>query len=209
VLMDEAYVEIYTKVGLTHGRRVGASINTQLKNFTFDTFSSVFKRDLISWLIQNGSRRIVTVRQSYLEYINQIITTKLADGKSMSEIATELQKLVKSRGFYRWQALRIARTETTTAANYAAAQAGNTSGFVMEKMWISALDNRTRRPPNSHFDHYDMNQKRVGQREKFYVSGDNMAFPGSPEGQKGNVINCRCTVAIVPKRNSQGDLIRS
>jgi len=208
-LMDKAYIEIYTKVGLVHGRRVGASINTQLKEFTFASFSEVFKRNLLQFIAQSGGQRIVIVRQSYLEYINQIIATKLTNGKSMSEIATELQKLVRSRGFYRWQALRIARTETTTASNFAATQSGIVSGFVMEKMWISAIDSRTRRPPDSNFDHYSMNQKRVLQHEKFNVSGEQMSFPGSPQGSAGNVVNCRCTVAIVPKRDGEGNLVRT
>jgi uncharacterized protein with gpF-like domain len=207
--MNETYLEIYTKVGLVHGRRVGSSINTQLKEFTFNSFSIVFKRNLLQFIAQAGGQRITIVRESYIEYINQIIATKLTDGKSMSEIATELQTLVRSRGFYRWQALRIARTETTTASNFAATQAGEVSGFVMEKMWISAIDARTRRPPESRFDHYEMNQKRVLQTERFNVSGDKLSFPGDPKGRVGNVVNCRCTVAIVPKRDKQGNLVRT
>ena len=54
-----------------------------------------------------------------------------------------------------------------------------------------------------------MNQRRVGQSERFNVSGEMLSFPGDPKGRAGNVVNCRCTVAIVPKRDSQGNLVRT
>jgi len=52
-----------------------------------------------------------------------------------------------------------------------------------------------------------MNGKRVGYNEKFNVSGQEMEYPGDPNASAGNVVNCRCTVAVVPKRDSNGDLI--
>ncbi len=208
-LMFNAYLEIYTQIGLVHGRRVGRSINMQLKEFTFDAFSTSFKENLMRWLLGNGGSRITSVTRTYVELINNLIAVGLEEGKSLSVVTTEIQKLLKSRGFYRWQALRIARTETTTAANYSATQAGEVSGFVMEKVWISTLDSRTRKPPKSHFNHHNMNQVRVPEKSPFLVSGDLMQFPGAPTGQAGNVINCRCTVAIVPKRDRNGSLIRT
>jgi len=205
--MNTAYFDVYFAIGSDYGKRVGKDINRQLKAFTISEFISVFQRDLLTWLFRNGASRIVTVRQTYLEYIKQLIGIGIADGKSMSEISTDLERFVNRRDFYRWQAMRIARTETTTAANYSATVSSKVSGFENEKVWISTLDSRTRRPPLSHFNHHSMNQVKVGVDEAFNVSGQKMMFPGDPKGSAGNVINCRCTVAIIPKRDSRGNLI--
>ena len=78
----------------------------------------------------------------------------------------------------------------------------------MDKVWISALDARTRQAPDSKFDHYDMNQKRVPLDKPFNVSGEKLMFPGDPKGSGGNVINCRCSVAQVVRRDKDGNIIR-
>ena len=156
----------------------------------------------------------MSVREKYIVFIRTIVANGLEEGKSISEIATEMQRIIKSRNFYRWQSLRIARTETTTAANYAASVASNVSGVIIDKVWISALDARTRRPPESVFDHYSMNQKIVPLAEPFDVSGEKLMFPGAPTTPTGaetsaqNVINCRCTVARIVRRDKEGNIIR-
>jgi len=208
--IDQAYYKVYKTIGLVHGKRTGTKINKQInqKNFTLDTFINLFERTLLTWLIDNGGQRITSVRSTYIEYLNEIIARGISDGKNMSQIVTEMQKLINSRKFYRNDAFRIARTETTTAANYAATMASESSGVVMDKVWISALDGRTRRKPPDRYDHYDMNQKKVGLNNYFIVSGEEMLYPGDPNGSAGNVINCRCTVAQVARRDSTGRIIR-
>jgi len=116
-----------------------------------------------------------------------------------------MTKLIKSRNFYRWQALRIARTETTAASNYAATVSSSVSGVLMDKVWISALDERTRQ---GKFNHLEMNQKRVPLDKPFNVSGEKLMFPGDPKGSGGNVINCRCSVAQVVRRDADGNIMR-
>lgn len=207
-VITNSYFEVYTQIGKAYGKRVGSFINSRLKVFTFESFLNQFERSVFQWLFTNGGARITLVRDTYIVYINNIIATGLADGKTIQEISRELEILVNRRNFYRWQAMRIARTETTTASNFAATQSAEVSGFVMEKMWISAQDPRTRRPPDSHFNHFIMNGKKVAQRAFFNVSGEKMLFPGDPKASAGNVINCRCTVAMIPKRDIEGNLVR-
>ena len=84
----------------------------------------------------------------------------------------------------------------------------------MEKEWISAEDARTRGFENTQgFDHYHMNGVKVGEKEKFVLNSnkygqDLLEFPGDPKGKAGNLVNCRCTIALVPKRDDDGNLIR-
>jgi len=210
-LMVGAYNEIYTKIGIKHGERVGTTINAQLKNFSLGDFVNTYMRNITSWLLDNGSSRITMVEQTYFDDINRLIANALNEGININEVARDIDALIQENSFYRWKALRIARTETTTAANRAALEAGDVSGFVMNKVWISALDNRTRVIPEDSFDHLDMNGVQVERNEKFIVPGiegnEALEYPGAPNGSAGNVINCRCTVAIVPARDRNGQLI--
>jgi hypothetical protein len=129
-------------------------------------------------------------------------------------MSKEITELVNRRNFYRWQALRIARTETTTAANNAAVIAGETTSVVMDKVWISAVDARTRRTPPDRFDHVHMNLVKVPLGDDFNVSGELIAYPGAKTTKSGartsggNIINCRCTVGQTPRRDENGKIVR-
>lgn len=206
--ITNAYYDVYREVGVIHGQRVGKEINKQLKEFTTTAFLSQFNRTLINWLIANAGTRITTVRQTYIDYIINFIAKGLTDNKTIPEIVTELQKAIKGKNWYRWQLLRIARTETTAAANYASTVAASVSGTATDKIWISAQDSRTRRPPQSEYNHLAMNGVKVPQFEKFNVNGDMIDFPGDPKGEAGNIINCRCNSAVVVRRDSNGRIVR-
>ena len=209
----KAYYDAYLQIGLIHGKRIGKGINRDMKAFNGVLFESEFQRTLYNWILENVGSRIISVRQEYVEYIQSIIFQGIKDGNGFSQMATELEKLINSRSFYRWQAFRIARTETTAAANRAALVAGSSSGVVLEKIWISALDNRTRTIPKDRFDHRVMNGVKVGQNEYFNVQGELLEYPAAPikkdgtPSSAGNVIQCRCTTALIPKRDSNGRLM--
>lgn len=207
-VFNSTYIEAYTQIGISHGNRIGRGINKEIKNFTPETFSDAFKGSLAEWLQVNAGLRIVTVRQSLVNYLIGEIEKGITEGLTTAQVAARIHKLVNRRSFYRWQALRIVRTESTAAANYGATIAGEDSGLVLEKMWISSQDARVRQNEKGDlYDHDDMHGIRVGQNDDFNVQGDKIPFPGHPKGHPSNIINCRCTVALVPKRDGNGRLI--
>lgn len=209
--IKNAYLDTYLQIGLAHGRRVGNGLNAEIvkeKNFSFGSFESVFVQFIQNWLLSSGGKRIISVQQSVADYIIEFIAKSLDDGLDIKTIARELEKHIRSRGFYRWQIERIVRTETTAAANMAASIAGKESGLVLVKEWISSNDARTRqREKGDQFDHLDMDGIRVDEDGFFNVQGDMIKFPGDPDGQPGNIINCRCSVATIPKRDANGRLV--
>jgi hypothetical protein len=201
--MFNTYQMIYFNIGVRHGIRVGKFINIELtKEFTIPKFMLLFERNLPMFLRTFGITRIQQVHKTYLADVFQLFDSRLKAGKTLKETTDEVFKVMKSPRFYKWQAERIARTETTAAANYGAVQSGAVSGFVMQKRWISALDGRTRDP------HAAANGLRVNEKEPFNVGGERMMYPGDPSASAGNVINCRCTIAVIPKRDVNGRLIR-
>ncbi len=207
--IEAAFLQIYTEIGIQHGKKVGREINKEIdkKRFEVDDFSDGYRRFIQQWLLNNGGVRITSVREELIEYLIRFVVAQIDEGKDIRTISRLLQRHILSRGFYRWQIERIVRTETTAAANQGAIQAGESSGIQWEKEWISSKNARTRRKPDDVFDHYDIDGLKVPKAEKFNVQGDLLDYPGDPKGQPANVINCRCTVAVVPKRDENGRII--
>jgi len=194
--ITEIYKELYFKVGFPTYKKMLRKYKSQ-KNTAEFTFEQIIQ----SFLTDFGGQRIVSVHASFIESILQIISQGYAQNLSVADITRLLQNQ-----FYwnRVQAQRIARTETTTITNAATVLAADTSIYQMEKVWISVQDARTRRPPKSIFDHLDMNGTRVDYNTKFLVSGFEMEYPGDPKAPAGNVINCRCKIAVVTKVDEDG-----
>jgi uncharacterized protein with gpF-like domain len=193
--IKEMYKEIYTTLGNPQYKRIKRSIKADI------TFESIIQ----AWINSNLGYRIVSVHQTLIESIIAVIAKGYEDNISVADITRNLQNKF---GWYKAQALRIARTETTTATNYATVVAAQNSDFVLEKTWISVQDNRTRRPPKSVYDHLDMNGVKVGLNQPFFTSGEEIMYPGDPTAKAGNVINCRCKVVFTVKEDENGLPIR-
>ena len=207
------YYDFYKEVGIIHGKRVRKQVNKQIKEFTVNSFLSMFEKDLLGWLYTNSLTRVQSVQQGLIQYLQEFIAQGIVENKTVTELARDMEALINRRNFYRWQALRIARTETTAAANYASTIVSKTSGIVQQKKWLSAEDSRTRRTPKAEFNHFAMNGVKVEEDENFFVPNkfggvEELRFAGDPKGSAGNVINCRCNTYLVPKKDANGRFIR-
>jgi hypothetical protein len=209
----KAYIKIYTEIGLVHGKRVGKLANVGKKSFIPDFFKQVWERYVAMYMQQSLLSVIFDVRNEFIKHLTEVfMQARPAIGTDPSTVATWIHKQSRKRSFYRWQALRIARTESTAASNLAGLKAARESGFLMDKVWVSAQDDRTRRNPRDWFDHLHMNGKAVGMDEKFVMSStkghvDELLVPGDPDAHPANKINCRCTLIYKP-RKVNGRLVR-
>ena len=132
--------------------------------------------------------------------IRDVLIAAYAAGKSFSEISSELT----ATGFTQARSRLIARTETVTAANQGAMLSVKTTGLKLNKVWISAQDDRTRRRPRNKFDHLHMDGKLVGYEDPFNVDGEIMQQPGDRKNgaTAGNICNCRCAVGFATIREN-------
>lgn len=123
------------------------------------------------------------------------IKAALADGAAAGESIPDLAARIDGLFSTTWanRATTVARTEVISAYNGSTSTAiSNSDPEVIGGMeWIATADDRTRE------DHADADGMIVGRDETFSVGGDDLAYPGDPSGDPGNVINCRCTVAPV------------
>jgi len=210
--IEQAYFDIYETIGLIHGNRIGRGINRDIKNFLKPLFNAVFQNSIIDWVRENCGLRIVSVTNTISKTLISLVEKALADNLTVEQ----MQKFIRERinvGLSRYEVLRIVRTETTSAANHAALVSGETSGIVLVKQWVSTKDSRTRRKPKDEWSHIAMNGVKVEQNEKFIMVStkgevNEIDYPCGPGSSASNCINCRCSVALVPKRDSDGFVVR-
>lgn len=117
-------------------------------------------------------------------HISNAVTNGLLQGSSIDDIAEGLQAVTAMN----WRACRSAtRTAMTAAQNLgrmASYQRAENIGVAGSIEWMATLDNRTRD------SHRALDGERV---ELGGVFSNGLRFPGDPDGERGEVCNCRCT----------------
>jgi hypothetical protein len=208
--LAEAIQKIYISVGISTGTRVLAEIRKSAKQpeskagfglnqkWT-DEILNFFKLYLLNKAVLPVSRE---VRQELIKLVEQ----GLAEGWSIDKIAFALEQ----SNFPVTRARLITRTELGKAQWYGEELAKEESEFQTVGTWIAADDRRTRHSHNI----MDGKQTKPGEnfrvpvyRGKVLTGYDIMTGPGDPNGSAGNVINCRCTRALVAARDSQGKIV--
>lgn len=195
---------LYLDAAVTYGAKTVAYLRRQKARMPIgfneqmaELINQYFKLDLL-----NGVEDITAYTR---ELIRNVLIEGYPLGWSFDEIVSKLQ----SEDFTASRARLIARTETVTAANTGSHLAVKTTGLKVNKIWIAATDNRTRRSPRNHFDHLHMNGVVVGYDDYFTVSNEKLLHPGDRKhnASAGNVCNCRCTVGHIPLRDRNGKLV--
>jgi uncharacterized protein with gpF-like domain len=105
-----------------------------------------------------------------------------------------------------WRARLIARTELGKAAFAGRKQGEGKSEYEVQKEWIAANDHRTRH------SHAAADGQIIDMDARFQISrakggADMMEGPGDPDASAENIVNCRCSLATVAKRDERGRLI--
>lgn len=106
------------------------------------------------------------------------------------------KNLDREQSYWNTRAVRIARTESTGAYNFASLDALSIEG-VRFKKWNASYDSRTRP------EHRDADGQVAALDSPFLVGGQALMFPGDPSGAARLTINCRCF--IVGVNDLEGD----
>jgi hypothetical protein len=201
--IKKMFVELYSVIGLDYGNRINKDLEKVTKANVL--FNQYLLQQILLFLSNEGGVKITSVRDTLVDDVIKTIKDSLGENATVIDLQNAIYAIIrKSQTFYKWQSLRIARTETTTSSNFAAIKTAENSDLVLDKVWLSVQDNRTRITP---YDHLDMNNQKQELDKPFYIGGQEIYFPGDPKASPGNTINCRCTVAFVPKRDADGMLI--
>ena len=167
--------------------------------------SDVFSRAIMEWLRTNLGLRIVlmgdTISSWLRDTLADIYEAHSTDGveKITKLLYVETQKAWD--GVKKWMCRRIAQTEAMKAMNVASLEAAEALGIPYEKTWsISGINTRE--------THEAVDGITLAQGELFTVGGFPMEGPmderfGAPASE---VINCACTLIILPADNGLTDL---
>lgn len=216
--IQDAVIKIWTETGLTQGRRVIRDLQKELEELgqkNRPLFDETFAEQVRKYLMERGGYRMRLIAQSYRGWVTKLIGNAMQQEFTPDDLTDALYARFRSRGFYRWQMARIARTETTGAMNYGTMTAGETVQIQQQKIWITARDERVRRLPEDSFSHRALHEKKLDKDIPFEMPGKRftakLQFPGDPNvqpraGTAGAVINCRCSVGVVAARDQNGRL---
>lgn len=197
------YRDIYETIGLNYGNKVNNSLEKVKKANVL--FNENLLKEILLFLSSDGGIKITSVRNTLIDDVIKAIKEAIGENTTVVQLRDAIQSIIsKSQTFYKWQSLRIARTETTSASNFAAIKTAEASDLVLDKVWLSVQDKRTRITP---YDHLDMNNQKQDLDKPFFVGGENINYPGDTNASAGNVINCRCGLTFQPRRDANGDLI--
>lgn len=196
------FVELYTVIGVDYANRIKKSISKEINTKKISPDDSLV-REILLFLSNEGGIKITSVRSSLINDLIEAVKLKIEEQGTVIDLQNVIHEIVsRSQLFYKWQALRIARTETTSASNFSALHSASESEIELTKEWVAVRDNRTR------LDHTFENGQIVDFDAPFQMAdGSLLSYPGDIKAKPSQIINCRCTLAFKGKRDSDGMLI--
>lgn len=183
--IKDAFYRVYINTGKEFARQAFAQVELAKQNE-----DDIWESEMISFVNTTAATKITSINGTSIQKVRELLIRYSSEGLGIDEIARRLR--TDWRNMSTWRARAIARTEIIAASNYGALQGAKTTGFEMQKIWLSTRDNATRDP------HLMADGQRVQMYSKFNVGGELLEYPGDPAGSAGNVINCRCTIIFEP-----------
>jgi hypothetical protein len=147
---------------------------------------------LRDWYATQGAKKIKEVADTTRIDMQRLMRRAFEAGEPEQQV---IKQGLMARGLSVFRADTIARTETHMAAMYASKRTisdfATQAGVVMDKVWNSVKDERTR------FDHAQVDGQTVAMDGSFNVGGEQLDSPGDPTASAENIINCRCVTTYV------------
>lgn len=161
-------------------------------------FNAEWTRQIIEYFKLNLFNKVVLpISQTTRDYIEQIISLGTTQGWSIDRMVQEIE----SEDYLNGRVRRIVRTELARAINYGGTLARDKFEYKTQKRWVAVHDNRTRHA------HALADGQTVNDEDPFIVGGEQLDFPGDPNGSATNTIHCRCFAEDVALRDASGSLI--
>ena len=206
--LEKVIYKIHYSIGLEFGRLTGRQFRKenpiQIKAFRpLSNYNKEFNEHLLEYFRIYGGVMIRELSTTAVQAVIIEIRKSARLGETEEQMSDRIFKRINRKDFYLWQALRIARTETTIAMNEAQALSMISSGAEMDKIWVTRMDGRERESHNL------SNNQRVSESGFFLVGGYRMRFPGdrSQGAPAKQIVNCRCRCRYQAKRDGQGRII--
>lgn len=162
---------------------------TQLNSKSDKAFSDLAQGFIARGAAQKAKNLTQTTKDDLARVILQAEQDGVGTEVAAKAITTSMQGIAITR------ARTIARTETAGAANYAMYAQASDIDFKVNKVWVAVDDDRTR-PTHTFVDGTE-----IGFDEYFDVGGERLLYPGDPDADPSEIVNCRCTLIYEPVGN--------
>lgn len=159
-------------------------------------FEPIWRSAVETFLRQHGVTFVGDITNTTRKDLIRIMTKMSSANAGEMEV---VNALIKSN-IPAVRAMRIARTEITRALNAGILLAGAAMPFEVYKEWLTAEDENVRDKPFSHIALHGT----VLPLNKPFNNGEEIRFPGDPLSSAENVINCRCTLNLLPNLDPLG-----
>jgi hypothetical protein len=194
--------KIYTKVGVSAATFsydwIRNSVPKTKKDFIIDFFNAAWYEEMVNYFRLIGGTKVQGIDNTTKDIINNLLANILGQNLSRREQAKLFEETLNDPAFNRARSLVIARTESTTAANFGINMGAESSDYEVQKFWINTKDKRTRR------SHLLMTQDRIAINQPFIVGGVPMMYPGEVGAPAAEVVNCRCVMATEAIKDADG-----
>ncbi|MCC2111162.1 MAG: minor capsid protein [Hyphomicrobiales bacterium] len=157
---------------------------------------SPYEAAVAKWAKQHAASKIVEISNTTRKQINRVLTAGVKKGATNAAIAKDVREILGGRSAAA-RAERIARTETHTAAQVGSEAAARSTGLDMVGEWAAVEDARTR-PAHAAAD-----GQVIELGGTFTVGGEQLRYPGDPNGSAENIINCRCVALWRLRRDGE------
>ena len=155
--------------------------------------ANIFAERVNQWLLTYGAKKIESINNTVRKKVGETLGDAFLEGLSIPQIEKRLRKDMSI--WSKFEATRVARTETTAAAGRGSLEGADASGVTLRKVWIAAFDSRTR-VTHKTTDQKSRLNKGIPLDDEFEVGEDKMQSPGTGNDAKEN-INCRCSIGYV------------
>jgi hypothetical protein len=198
----DALEKIYTKVGVSSATFsydwIRNSVPKSRKDFILDFFNPQWYIEMVEYFRLIGGNKVTGIDETTIDKIKNVLANILGQNLSRRDQAKLFQQTLNDPAFNRARSLVIARTESTTAANFGINMGAESSDYEVAKFWINTKDKRTRR------SHLLMTKEPIAINQPFLVGGVSMMYPGDPSAPASEVVNCRCVMATEAILDSDG-----
>ena len=208
--INRVSVNLYETIGVRYAKAFYGELRKEKSLGRSQFWIDLINQYLGLNFYNNGT---LAITQTTQERFIQILQRSVDEGWGYYETARFIMNDPELDAQIRRRAEMIARTEVGKAIHAGTYVGADQSPFEKEKEWIAARDNRTRRnlrnDPNK-ADHWKLDGQIVDFNQDFTddTTGVKMKHPHDPNAPAAQVVRCRCTYAVVNKRDENGRLIR-
>jgi len=158
-----------------------------LNTYNLEGTFNVQLPDVKNWLDRKIANSAVKITDTSKANVSKELQASIDAGLGIDDMAKRITGLFEET--YKNRSRTIARTEVISANNKASTEAAKQGGMT-HKIWLTALDERTRE------SHAIANGQKILINQPFIVDGEQLNEPGDAAlgASASNLINCRCTV---------------